>query len=98
MRLQDKVAMVTGSRQGMGRAMLIRLAEEGTKVVISEINSKTLEDTAKEVETRRRDYLAVKADVIVKAEIKQMVEKAISASGRIDILVNNAGSLRGTPR
>ena len=91
MRLKDKVAIVTGSGKGLGRAMVVAMAKEGAKVVIAEVDGEALEDAAKEIKAMGCEYVAVKTDVAVKADVEQMVEKAISAFGRVDILVNNAG-------
>ena len=88
MRLQDKVAIVTGGGSGFGEGMAKLFAAEGAKVVVADINEEAAKRVA--VETGH-GAVAVKADVSVNADVKAMVEAAVSAFGRLDILVNNAG-------
>lgn len=90
MKLKDKVALVTGAGQGIGRGIALALAREGAKVVVSDITDKAKE-VAKEIESFGSEALAVKADVRNSKETKEMVKTAIDKFGRIDILVNNAG-------
>jgi NAD(P)-dependent dehydrogenase (short-subunit alcohol dehydrogenase family) len=91
MRLQDKVAIVTGAGQGIGEAIARRLSAEGAKVVISDINVPAAEKVAAELEKSGRGAIAVRANVADKAEVEAMVRKTVEVFGRIDILVNNAG-------
>ncbi|PWC31878.1 SDR family oxidoreductase [Azospirillum sp. TSO22-1] len=88
MRLQDKVAIVTGGGSGFGEGMAKLFAAEGAHVVVADIN----EEAAKRVASETgHGAIAVKADVSVNAEVKAMVEAAVSAFGRLDVMVNNAG-------
>jgi len=91
MRLQDKVAIVTGAGRGIGEAIARRLSAEGAKVVISDIDLPAAETAVNELKKGGRDALAVKANVAVKAEVDAMVQKTVAAFGRVDILINNAG-------
>jgi NAD(P)-dependent dehydrogenase (short-subunit alcohol dehydrogenase family) len=95
MRLQDKVAVVTGAGSGMGRAIAILFAQEGAKVIAGEWNQNTLDEvvvTVKEmVKGTGADIVGVKGNVAVQAEAESLVDAAISNFGRIDILCNNAG-------
>jgi len=97
MRLKDKVAVVTGSAKGLGKAMAVALVKEGAKVAISDIDTEALDATAKEIEALGGECVATKTSVAVKSDVKQMIEKVASTFGKkIDILINNAGgSLSG---
>jgi 3-oxoacyl-[acyl-carrier protein] reductase len=96
MNLSGKVALVTGSARGIGKAIALRLAEAGADIVVNDIAAaaETLEATASEIRGLGRKALAVTADVSSTADVNRMVETAITAMGRVDILVNNAGVTR----
>jgi 3-oxoacyl-[acyl-carrier protein] reductase len=98
MRLKDKVAIVTGSSRGIGKALLIGLAKEGAKVVAVARSEEELKDVAREIKAAGQQCLTVRTDVATKADVEEMVKRTISTLGRVDILVNNAGGLFGTPR
>lgn len=92
MKLEGKVALVTGSSQGIGQAIAIRLAEEGANIVIDyRSHSEGAEETKAKVEATGRKGLVIKADLGVVSDIRQMVDEGIQHFGKIDILVNNAG-------
>ena len=93
MNLSNKVAIVTGSGQGIGRAIALKLAEVGATVVVNDI-SETIEAVAEEIKTMNRQSLAVKADVSSAEDVARMVETTMATYGRIVILVNNAGITR----
>ena len=88
MRLKDKVAIVTGGAQGIGRAYILRLAEEGAKVVIADI----LDGAAvvQAVKNKGGEALALRTDVTDEKSTQEMAQKTVDQFGRIDILVNNA--------
>lgn len=88
--LKDKVAIVTGAGQGIGREIALSLAKNGAKVVVTDITDKIFE-VANEIEVMGSKGLAVKCDVAKREEVENVVEKAIEQFGSIDILVNNAG-------
>jgi Dehydrogenases with different specificities (related to short-chain alcohol dehydrogenases) len=88
MRLQDKVAIITGGASGFGRGMALRFAQEGAKVVVADINGKGAESVAREIGT---GAVAVAVDVSRKEDINTMVGTAMNVHGRVDIMVNNAG-------
>ncbi len=88
MRLKDKVALVTGGAQGIGKAISKRLLEEGASVVIFDMKSETGEATAKELGPQA---LFLKTDCTKKSDVDTNVAKAIEKFGKIDILVNNIG-------
>lgn len=94
MLLTDKVALVTGAGQGIGRACAVALAEAGAHVVAVDINGKTAEETAAAVMGFQRRSLGLKADVGDLADIDRIVQETIKEFGRIDISVNNAGVTR----
>ncbi len=93
--LNDKIAVVTGAAQGIGRAIAMLLAQRGADVVIADINLEKAEATAKEIaaSTGRRT-LAARVDVSNSVSAKELIEHAVAEFGRIDILVNNAGTTR----
>ena len=93
-RLDAKVALVTGAGRGIGRAMAVRLAQEGAHVVAADIDRRLAEETAAQVTGLGRKSLALQADVARRADIEQMVHRSVESMGRIDILMNNAGVLR----
>ena len=94
MSLNDKVALVTGAAQGMGRAIALRLANEGASVVATDINGTRVEQTTIDIRELGHDAIAVEADIGDIADIDRVVVEALNAFGRIDILVNNAGITR----
>ncbi len=92
--LDGKTAIVTGSRQGIGRVSAEVLAEAGAAVVInSHQENRELDEVAKEIEQKGGKVKAVVADVSVKKEAQKLVEAAMDLGGSIDVLVNNAGGL-----
>lgn len=91
-KLDNKKALVTGGGQGLGRAYVRALAEAGADVAIADINEKTAQDAAKEVESIGRKSLWIKTDVSKKSGAYRMVDEVLSAWGRLDIAINNAGA------
>ena len=92
MDLANRVAIVTGSARGIGRAIALKLADAGATVVVSDIAE--AEPVAEEIRAMNRKSLAVSADASSSSDVAKMVETTISTYGRIDILVNNAGITR----
>jgi 3-oxoacyl-[acyl-carrier protein] reductase len=90
MKLKNKVAIVTGSGQGIGKGIALALAKEGANVVVSDITEK-INDVAKEIEGLGSKALAIKADVSSSEDVKNMAKQTLDKFGKIDILVNNAG-------
>jgi 3-oxoacyl-[acyl-carrier protein] reductase len=94
--LKDKVAIVTGAGQGIGKAIALSLAKNGAKVVVADISENRFE-VAKAVEKTGSEALAVKCDVSDRGDVENMVEKTLDRFGRVDILVNNAGVYPSKP-
>ena len=94
--LKDKIAVVTGGTEGIGRATALRLAQEGVSVAICARRQELLDKTAAELRKTGAQVLAVSADMSKTADIDRFIKAVIERFGRIDILVNNAGtSARG---
>ncbi len=94
MKLKDKVALVTGANRGIGRAIAVRLAEEGAKVVVNHPNSDSEAEaleTVTAISATGQEALAIKADISIVKEIDRMFAEAAARFGRLDVLVNNAG-------
>jgi NAD(P)-dependent dehydrogenase (short-subunit alcohol dehydrogenase family) len=89
--LAGRVAVVTGGATGIGRAIAVKFAEQGSDVIIADINLSDAEVTAREVRRAGRSGLAIRCDVSKAQEVRHVVAKAMEHYGKIDILVNNAG-------
>jgi len=92
-RLAGKSALVTGAGQGIGRAIALRFAWEGAKVVVSDINDDAAHAVAAEIET---PSLVNHCDTSKEADVKGAIDEMIAKFGKLDILVNNAGVAGGT--
>ena len=88
MRLENKVAIITGAAAGFGEGMAKRFAQEGARVVVADLNAKGAERVAGEI---GEAAIWTQTDVSLRSEFDEMVYAAKSAFGRIDIMVNNAG-------
>lgn len=91
MRLQDRVAVVTGAAKGIGWGIASVLAREGAKVVVVDWDEAGGQQTAAEIRQAGGDALFVRCDVSNEAQVQAMVQAALDRYGKIDILVNNAG-------
>ena len=89
--LNNKVALVTGARRGMGRTHALVLAQQGAKVVVTDIDEKECQVVVEEIRANGGEAIARKLDVSNAQEINQAFDAAIRRFGRLDILVNNAG-------
>jgi NAD(P)-dependent dehydrogenase (short-subunit alcohol dehydrogenase family) len=92
MRVLDRVAIVTGSARGIGRACALQLAEEGAKVVVSDIDDDAGVGVVAEITDAGGDATFVHADVTSKQEVEQLVAATTAKLGTVHILVNNAGT------
>lgn len=94
MKLAGKVAIVTGAAQGIGKEIATALAQEGSDLVVVDVNLEQAEKTAQELADLGRKTMALKVDVSKSTEVEEMVNKILDKFGKIDILVNNAGITR----
>lgn len=90
-KLDNKNAIVTGSARGIGKAIAVKLAEEGANVVIVDVNYEAAIETSEEIKKMGRKSFAMKVDVTKYEEVEAMIEKTKTELGSVDILVNNAG-------
>ena len=91
MRLQGKVALITGAAGGIGEATAKRFAREGASVAVNDANAPGAKKVAEEIQAAGSKALAVAGDVTQKAQVEEMVRQVTAAWGRVDILINNAG-------
>ncbi len=94
MRLQDKVALVTGAAQGIGKAIALLFAREGAKVGVADLNLAGAEETCREIMALPGEALAIGGNVAEAEDAEGMVQLVLDKFGRLDILVNNAGITR----
>jgi len=93
-KLTDKIAIVTGAGQGIGRAVAEKLTAEGATVVVTDINESAAEDVA---ELIGNEAIAVRVDVTSRESLAAMAEQVVGRFGRVDVLVNNAGWDKASP-
>lgn len=96
MRLEGKVAIVTGGGRGLGKAFCLKLAEEGAKIVVVDVIDTT--GTVKEIEERNGSAIGLKVDVSQEEDTQRMAGETVAKFGRIDVLVNNAAIFYGLER
>ena len=90
MRLDNKIAIVTGAGRGIGRAVALRFAEEGAKVVVDDVNDDLGTETVAMITEAGGEALFINADVSNAADAEGLVARTIDTYGTVDILVNNA--------
>lgn len=91
MRLKNKVAVITGGAQGIGRAIALGMAREGAKVVVADLQSEKARSVADEVKILGGDALGFEVNVADESSVKRLAEATFAQFGRVDILVNDAG-------
>ncbi len=89
--LDGKNAIVTGSARGIGKAIAVKLAENGANVVIVDVNIEVAKETSKEIEAMGVKSMAMKVNVVNYNEVEEMIQKTKESWGSVDILINNAG-------
>ena len=94
MNFKNKTAIITGASVGIGRAVALKLAQNGAKVALFDIDYEKLESVKKEIEEYTKDVLIFKCDVSDKEKVYEFVKEAEKIFGKIDILVNNAALWR----
>jgi glucose 1-dehydrogenase len=98
MKLTGRKALVTGSNQGIGQAIAIRLAEEGADVVIDYVtHPETAEETVESIRKLGRQSVAIQGDLGQVGDVQRLIQKAVEEFGGLDILVNNAGVEKNAP-
>jgi len=91
MRLANKVAVITGSGSGMGQAAALLFAQEGARVVVTDVVADAGEETVRRIQSAGGTAIFVQADVSDEQDVKRLVETAITTFEHVDILYNNAG-------
>ncbi len=94
MELKDKVVIVTGAAQGLGRQFALGCAENGMKVALSDINTEVLEKTRKECEDKGVEARGYELNVTQEADVEAVYSQVVSDFGTLDATINNAGILR----
>lgn len=89
--ISHRTAIVTGSGRGIGRAIALRLAQDGLNVVINDVNLDSAESVVNEIKELGRESFAVKADVSKRNEVFNMVDQVVDHFGQLDVMVSNAG-------
>ncbi|RLE46582.1 beta-ketoacyl-ACP reductase [Candidatus Woesearchaeota archaeon] len=97
MKLKNKVAIVTGARRGIGKAIALEFAKQGCNIVVSDINKRDCHKVCNEIMMKNRKALAVKCDISKKKEVEELIKKTMQRFNRLDILVNNASVLIEKP-
>lgn len=95
LKIKGRIALVTGAANGIGRAVALRLADEGAKVVVVDINEGAAQKVVADIKTGGGEGLAVCCDATSPDDVEAMVRRALDAYGAIDILVNNVGGGSG---
>ena len=94
MALKDKVAVVTGAAQGIGKAIALLLARKGASLVLCDINLEMVREAAREIEEEKGRCLALKSDVSKSQDAEKIIKETVKHFGSVDVLVNNAGITR----
>lgn len=95
--IERKVIVITGASSGLGEAAARRLSREGAAVVLAARRSERITTLAEELHTEGGKALAVATDVTIAAQVKALVEAAVTTFGRIDVMINNAGLMPHSP-
>jgi 3-oxoacyl-[acyl-carrier protein] reductase len=90
LKLKDKVVIITGGAQGIGRVYALGMADEGAKLVVADVDVAAAEDTVRDIRAKGREALALKTDVSIPENTQDMARRTVENFGSIDVLVNNA--------
>jgi NAD(P)-dependent dehydrogenase (short-subunit alcohol dehydrogenase family) len=93
--LENRVAVISGSANGMGKAMAFKFAAEGCKIVVADLKFDQAQKVAQDIQAGGGQAIAIKTDISVSKEIKSLIKESVDKFGTIDILVNNAGTAGG---
>ena len=96
MRLNGKIALVTGAAGGLGKAIAMTLAKEGAKIIIIDIQQQAINDTVSEIKSMGNECSGYVCDISDQFQVKKVVKESVNNWGKIDILVNNAGGALNT--
>lgn len=91
MRLEGKVAIVTGSARGIGKATAVKFVKEGAKVVVCDVNIDQVKETVEELKAMGGEVIGLKLDVTDRENVAKLISDTVETFGKLDILVNNAG-------
>lgn len=91
MKLNNKVAIVTGGGRGIGETTALKFAKEGAKVVVADMNQESIDSVVNKIKAMNGQAIGVIANVADTASVNEMFQKTLEAFGRLDIIVNNAG-------
>ena len=91
MRLEGKVALITGGARGIGQAIAMTFAREGADIVVADVNLEIAQKTASEIQALGRKAMALEMDVTSYEKVEEGINKILDKMGKVDILVNNAG-------
>jgi len=94
MRLQNKIAIITGAGSGIGRGIALAFIKEGAKVVVADWSEEGGKETVKQIKKVNGEAIFIKTDVSKATDVEQMVKTCLDKFGRVDILVNNAGIVK----
>ena len=97
MRLPNKVAVITGGAQGIGRAIALGMGREGAKVVVADLQGEKAKTVADEARTLGTDAIAVEVNVASELSVKKLADHTFERFGRVDILINDAGVYLKSP-
>lgn len=95
MLLEKRVAVITGSANGMGKATALKFASEGCDIAVVDLKFEAAQMVAEQIKSIGRKAIAIKADISVAQEIRSMIDQSVQTFGKIDILINNAGTAGG---
>jgi 3-oxoacyl-[acyl-carrier protein] reductase len=98
MKLKNKIALITGSSRGIGKAIALEFAKEGAKIIVNYVNAeKEAKQVVQDIKKLGSDAIAIKCDVSDEKQVQKMIKEAVTKYGRIDVLVNNAGIVYDIP-